>query len=206
MKVEVGIISHDPGALLERCLESLVRFPAGLEYKLVLQLTAGSNAENWNRLRSKMNGDLLCIMEDDTAVIRPNWLKSLVETMMIHEKCGILMPIETKDGETPDPGFEMWMNKTQIIEQSYGFCNLIRKEVKIEADEKMEYFVDSDLSFQARVLGWDVMCNGHVLMLHGGDDRLSTVNGIDEKQEKDKKYISDKWRPQVVGMKGEKRS
>ena len=68
MQVEVGIISHKPqgNELLERCIQSLIRVNAGVSYNLILQLTPGSYAENWNRLMARANADFVCVLEDDT--------------------------------------------------------------------------------------------------------------------------------------------
>jgi GT2 family glycosyltransferase len=193
MRIQVGILSHNPGEMLERCLRSLIRIPAGIEYELKLQLTEGSNAENWNRLYHSCDADLICMLEDDTAAIRPLWLKSMVETMMFDPNCGVVMPIETKDEINPDPGFKQWMNKTSQIQQVYGFCCLWRRFEWLKADEKLTYFVDIDNGYQLQRKGYDALCNGHVMMLHGGPDRLSEDADIVKRQEKDRKYLIEKW-------------
>lgn len=194
MKVQVGVISHKPGDLFERCMESLVRIPAGIDYELKLQLTEGSNAENWNRLMERCDAEFVCVLEDDTAALKPFWLKSLVQTMVDYPACGIVMPVETKDGKEADPGFIRWLNKTQAVEQTYGFCNLIRKKVGLKADENLKYFVDVDLSYQAMNKGWQCVCNGHVWMLHGSPEgRMSTDAEILKLQEKDHLYMVEKW-------------
>ena len=194
MKIQVGIISHKPGKLFERCIQGLIQVDAGVDYELLLQLTSGTCAENWNRLYRRMDSDFLCVLEDDTAAIRPMWLKSLVSTMKMYPQCGIVMPIETKDGEHADPGFVPWLNKTIPVAQVFGFCNLIRKGVKLEADEKLTYFNDIDLGYQAQAQGWQTLCNGHVWMLHGGDEkRLSNAQDIEIFQVKDMQYMAHKW-------------
>jgi hypothetical protein len=142
------------------------------------------------------SGDFVCILEDDTAALRPFWLKSMIETMAMYPKCGMLMPVESKDGINPDQGFLQWMNGHYKIQNIYGFCNLIRKGVNIVADEKMTYFTDIDNGYQAASQGWDLMINGHVMMRHGSDvlhDRLSGKADILEKQKKDTEYLKQKW-------------
>lgn len=193
--VTVGIISHKPGEMLERCLKSLAEIPAGIPYDLKLQAGEGTNAQNWNRLWKKCEGaDFICMLEDDTAAIRPMWLLGLVETLRKHPVFGIVMPIETKDGVREDPGYTELLNATTRVAQTYGFCNLIRKGVRLEADESLTYFVDIDLAFQALEQGWELGCNGHVWMLHGAQNgRLSQAADIEAKQEKDKLYLQRKW-------------
>lgn len=195
MKIQVGVISYKPGEMLQRCLDGLVRVQAGIDYELVLQLTEGSNAENWNRLMERCDADFICILEDDTAPLKPFWLKSLVEPMKTWSDAGIIMPIETKDGQHEDPGFTRWLNTTTEVEQTYGFCNLIRREIGLKADEKLTYYVDIDLALQARAKGWKCLCNGHVWMLHGNQNggRMSDDPGIKEVQASDMKYLQEKW-------------
>ena len=195
IRIDLGIISHKPGPMLERCLQSLIAIPAGVSYRLLLQLTPGTNSENWNRLFKRCEADFICILEDDTAAIRPFWLKSMVETMLTYPQAGIVMPVETKDGMYSDLGFRQWLNKTVMVDQTFGFCNLIRKGVQLEADENLTYFVDIDLAYQARAKGWHCLCNGHVWLLHGSPekDRLSDMVDLREKQEKDRLYLAEKW-------------
>lgn len=193
-KVQVGIISHKPGTMLARCLDSLVRHEAGIDYKLLIQTGPGSNAENWNLLVDRANCEYLCVMEDDTAALRPMWLASLVETMELHPGAAIVMPIETKDGLVPDLGFKQWCDKTSIVPATYGFCNLIRMGAGLRADEKLTYFVDVDLSNQALAAGWQCYCNGHVWMLHGSKDgRMSADPNIEVLQAIDRAYMESKW-------------
>uniref|UniRef100_A0A6H1ZGM5 Glycosyltransferase n=1 Tax=viral metagenome TaxID=1070528 RepID=A0A6H1ZGM5_9ZZZZ len=194
MNITIGIMSHEPSELLERCLKSLIDIDAGVPYELKLQLTPGTNPENWNRLFAKCNGDLVCMLEDDTAALRPMWLKSLVDTMLRFPDCGLVMPVETKDGIRPDPGFVPWLNKTSQVIQTFGFCNLIRKGIDLKADENLTYFVDIDLAYQIQQANWKCYCNGHVQMLHGATQgRLSNASDIIEKQREDREYLAKKW-------------
>jgi hypothetical protein len=199
MQVEVGIISHKPqdNELLERCIKSLIRTPAGVPYNLILQFTPGSYAENWNRLMARANAEFVCILEDDTAAIRPMWLRSLAGTMVQHRDAAIVMPIETKDGRHADPGFRAWQDKLTQIPATYGFCNLIRREVGLEADENLTYFTDVDLAYQAYDKGWTCLCNGHVWLLHGAEEGRMTSperDDLDEIQKPDKDYLEEKWK------------
>jgi len=197
--LELGIISHKPqdNPLLERCIQSLIRVNAGLQYNLILQLTPGTYAQNWNRLMARVNADFVCIIEDDTAAIKPMWLRSLVRTMAQFRDAAIIMPIETKDHVNPDPGFKQWMDKTVEVHTTFGFCNLVRKEAGLKADENLEnYFVDIDLAYQARAKGWRTICNGHVWMLHGADEgRVSSPeqDDLEEKQKPYRDYLQKKW-------------
>lgn len=198
--IEVGIISHKPqdNELLERCLQSLIRIPAGVTYNLILQFTSGSYAENWNRLMDRVNADFVCILEDDTAAIRPMWLRSLGRTMNQYRDCGLVMPIETKDGRVPDAGFKGWLDKITNLDRSYGFCNLIRTEVDLIADVNLgNYFIDADLANQVLFNSYRLLCNGHVWMLHGAEKGRVSSPGQDdllEKQRPAKKYFQRKWK------------
>jgi GT2 family glycosyltransferase len=201
MKVQVGVISHKPGKLFERCMESLTRHYAGIDYGLILQLTEGSNAQNWNRLIDRADCDLLAVLEDDTAVLRPLWLFSLVESMKNLDEAGIIMPVETKDGSNPDPGFVRWLDQTSQVHHTYGFCNLFRMEAMqdIRADENLTYFVDIDLAYQIQAKGWQCYCNGHVWMLHGDTaGRMSTNPDIEAMQAVDRAYMERKWQGEAL--------
>lgn len=200
MKVTVGIISHKPGVMLERCLQSLVDIPAGIHFDLKVQISEGTNPQNWNRLWEKCTGDLVCMLEDDTAPLKPMWLKSLVQTMQDATDAGLVMPIETKDGTLADQGFVQWLNRTSEIPQSYGFCNLIRRDLPLRADESLTYFVDIDLARQVQECGARLICNGHVWMLHGdpAGGRLSNAENIRETQAKDMEYLHGKWGQRIL--------
>jgi GT2 family glycosyltransferase len=197
MKVQVGVISHKPGKLFERCMESLTRHYAGMDYGLILQLTEGSNAQNWNRLIDRADCDFLLVLEDDTAVLKPLWLSSLVESMKYFDEAGIIMPIKTKDGSTPDADFVQWLDKTSQVHATYGFCNLFRMEAMrdIQADESLDYFVDVDLAYQIQAKGWKCYCNGHVWMLHGDTKgHMSTNPDIEAMQAIEMEYLEQKWK------------
>lgn len=194
MKIDVGIISHKPGPLLDRCITGLIEKEAGIKYNLLLQISEGTVTQNWNRLIDRCKGDFICILEDDTVPIHNYWLRNMVDTMTLYEECAIVMPIETKDGTYADPGFTKWMNKQSIVTETYGFCNLIRRDVGLRADENLTYFHDIDLSNQAIAKGHICICNGFVMMQHGGPDRMSNAPDIMTKQSKDKDYLAAKWR------------
>lgn len=198
MKIQLGIICHEPvnNPLLERCLQSLTRVPAGIEYELLLQLTSGSHAENWNRLVDRCDADFICIMEDDTAALKPFWLKSMIETMLCYKDAGIVMPIETKDGSAPDPGFKRWLDVTLPVASTFAFCNVIRRDVGLRADENLKWFVDIDLAKQAQHLGWQCYVNGHVWLLHGSPEgRLNSPDreNLQELQRPCWEYFTNKW-------------
>jgi GT2 family glycosyltransferase len=200
LSVELGIISHAPAEneLLERCIQSLIRIPAGVKFNTILQFTPGTYAENWNRLMDRVNADFVCIIEDDTAALKPMWLRSMLRVMMQVRDCAIVMPIETKDGRNPDPGFVRWLDKVMTVQATFGFCNLIRKEAGLRADEALgNYFVDTDLTNQAYEKGWRAVCCGHVWMLHGAEEgRVSSPEQTDleEKQKSAREYFKKKWK------------
>lgn len=198
MKITVGVYTHNPGAMLERCLKSLIDVPAGMAYDLKLQIGPGSCAENWNAIWEKgRDADFLCIIEDDTAAIKPFWLRSLVDAMMVYPRCGLMMPIETKDGMYPDPGFRAWMNKIVPVPAAYGFCNLFRrKELDLRSDVELAYFNDIDLAYQVQAQGRECMAQGHVMLLHGDPttDRISNAPD-EERQAQDREYLERKWMP-----------
>lgn len=197
--VEVGVISYKPqdNELLERCLQSLIRISAGVPYNLILQLTQGTYAENWNRLMERANADFVCVLEDDTAAMRPMWLRSMARTLQQNRDCGIVMPIETKDGRVPDPGFKQWLDKVSYLDRTYGFCNLIRNNIGLEADPNLgNYFIDIDLANQALFNNYKLLCNGHVWLLHGASEgRVSSPEQDDlvEKQKPAREYFQHKW-------------
>jgi hypothetical protein len=202
--VEVGILCHKPqgNELLERCLQSLIRVEAGVKYNLILQLDPVSHAENWNRLMERANADFICVLEDDTAALRPFWLRSLVETMYLRPDAAIVMPIETKDGTIPDNGFRPWLDSISPVHSTFGFCNVLRRKAGLRADENLTYFVDIDLSRQAWENGWSCYCNGHVWLLHGAPTGRVTSpdkqeEGLEEKQKPDRDYLADKWKGKI---------
>lgn len=194
MKIQVGVISHKQGPMLERCLNSLIKVTAGIDYELILQLEKGTHSDNWNRLFSRFDADFICILEDDAAAIMPNWLKGLIEIMVSQPEIGIVMPIESKDGVRADPGFLRWMNAVTNINELYGFCNVIRKGVDIICDDHVVYFADQDLGLQAMKKGWKLAAYGHTMILHGDADSGRISNKPDEERQKaDAAYFQKKW-------------
>jgi GT2 family glycosyltransferase len=199
-KVTVGIISHKPGEMLERCVRHLCNvkeYPAGVPFDVKLQLTEGSHAENWNRLMERCETDFVCVLEDDTAPLQPFWLATMLNVMERNPIAAIVMPIETKDAETkePDPGFKKWRDVTVTVPVTYAFCNLVRRSCGLVADEKLNYFVDVDLALQSTSKGFVNIVSGHVLMLHGTQNggRMSDDAEKRSRQRVDSAYMAQKW-------------
>lgn len=201
MKVQIGIICHDPlnNEPLEKCLDALARFDAGIQFELLCQFTEGSHPQNWNRLVDRADADVICILEDDIAVMNHLWLLALSRTMWTYPRAGLVMPILTKDGKDAWQGFEGWIDKTIPVPQIFTFCNMVRLKAGLRADENLTYFVDTDLTLQAHAAGYETLCNGHVWAWHHLDDKsLSEAPDKLEIQAKDKAYLAEKW-PQPKG-------
>jgi hypothetical protein len=196
-KVQVGIICHDPidNREFEKCLTAMANHNAGVEFDLLLQLTEGKHAVNWNRLIDRADADFICVVEDDMTVMSDLWLLSMLKTMALFPEAALVMPILTKDGVNPWEGFEHLLGKTAPVPIIYTFFNMVRLEAGLRADENLTYFVDVDLTYQAQRKGFQTLCNGHFMTWHHeGPGSLSIAGDLKEIQVKDRAYLANKWK------------
>ncbi len=217
-RVSVLIPTHDQPELLETCVSGLLertnypdieiligdnRSESAAALELFRRLRRDSRvrvetidtAFNWsalnNRLAALATGDVLVLMNDDVAVIGPDWLDEIVR-QITRDGVGIvgarlLYPDGTlqhggmvlsemaathvlRSAREEEPGYMGQLALTRDLSAVTGACLAIRRPVFAAlggADESFDHTCnDVDLCLRARAAGWRVVWTPHAVLTH----------------------------------------
>ena len=179
MNVAVGIASRigpQDNPLLKRCMESLQKVDAGMPFEFRLELghffTRGEKRQRVFAYAKQRNFKYVCILEDDTVILQPGWLYSMIATFVADPTVGMLNPLETKDGTFPG-GPE---NVRGIVSEGvkmYGFCIVYAMDWDPMYDPKVTHLDDLGMSLLCRSKGRRLAICGHTTLQHTKEPFLS---------------------------------
>lgn len=226
-KVSIIISTKDNISILKRCLKSIekntnyknweliivnndskknetISYLKSLPYT-ILNYNAPFNFSKMNNLATKYaKGEYLLFLNDDIAVLDPNWLDELV-SLCNQKDVGIVGPklihsdhsiqhagmifLKTGAGFHPfyrtfheSSGYHGFLNVTREYSAVTGACLLIKKELfeKVDLfDENFDvYYGDSDLCLKIRQLGYYVLYTPNTLLLHEGSAKIRESTSV----------------------------
>jgi len=176
MNVVIGIASRQENPLLKRCVESVANTDAGIPFELRVELGSFfTRGEKRQRIftRAKKDGtQYVCILEDDTVILQPGWLASLVIPCVAEPTVGMVNPLESKDGTYPGGVPEVQNVLTESV-KLYGFCILYNMAWDPAYDPLVTHLDDLGMSLLCRSKGYRLALTGHTTVQHTKEPFLS---------------------------------
>src|SRR5512139_3278762 len=125
--VIVGIVSRqgpDKNPLIKRLIKSINDVDPGMSIHLQVELgeqfSRGEKRQRIFALAHRRKVEYVCILEDDTEIVAPNWIAHLVSVAATGNEIGMVNPGETRDGiRLANP---MLQGKVIEVPNLYGFC------------------------------------------------------------------------------------
>ncbi|MFE8048557.1 glycosyltransferase [Brenneria goodwinii] len=252
--VSIIIPTKDRLPMLVACVTSLMEKTRYKNYELLIvdnhsetpeaqQWLAGLAKVNPQRIRvlsyphpfnfSAMNnlaareahGDYLLLLNNDTAVIQPDWLDNMLNHAQRPEVGIVGAKLLYPDGRIQHGGVVMGIGPTEVadhpfagseankagymqrllVDQNYtvvsAACLMIRKSVYFEVnglDEQVfkTKFSDVDLCLKVSELGYLTVWTPFALLIHEGQVSLQTVDKTALQSER--KSMHERWLPQIV--------
>lgn len=246
-KVSIVIPSRDNGALLVRCVESVLDKTDYVNFELlivdnqsVLPYTAQvletlsstervtvieydqpfnfSAINNW--AINKVNGSVVCLLNDDTEVVDPGWLREMVSLVQFQEVGAVGAKLLYDDGtvqhagvllgqggvaghyfkflDANEPGYFGRNQVTHCVSAVTGACLVVRKEVFDEVGGLDEAnlgvaFNDVDLCLRIQERGyWNVFTPYSVLIHHESKSR-GLRDAHSARHRKETEYMIQRW-------------
>lgn len=176
--VIVGIVSRqgpDKNPLIKRLIKSINDVDPGMSIHLQVELgeqfTRGEKRQRIFSLAERRKIEYVCILEDDTEIVAPNWVAHLVSVAATGNEIGMVNPGETRDGiRLANP---MMQGKVVEAPNLYGFCILYKMDWKPFYDPKITWLDDMAMSLQCRSKGRRLACCGGTMVRHTKEPFLS---------------------------------
>jgi len=206
----------------KECIKSLNKYkePSRVE---IIAIEAGirpdfNHSKELNRALKIVDYENILIIDDDI-IFLPGWFKNYLKIIEndYEKKIGIIGAtlfnnkgkiIHTGGLISPQYfGYEIGETIQGIIERDYvaSAFMFIRRDLinKIKFDENLKkYGMDSDLCFQARQLGYKVVCSGDIKAIHNINSTKKKIGNLNILLQDDKKYFYKKWKyPYVTNEK-----
>jgi len=170
---------------------------ASLNYKIITSKELFNFSKVNNKAVKESSGDLLLFLNDDVAVLKNDWLDNLVG-IILQQNIGAVCPklifsdntiqfagmalLKTGSGFHPflkypsfDPGYFGMANVSRECSAVTAACLLTRKSIFDEIDgfdETLDlYYGDTDLCFKIRHLGYSVIYDANMVLLHEGSSK-----------------------------------
>lgn len=154
------------------------------------------------------------ILNND-AVVHPEALRSLVQTMRDHHRCGIvssyIYDAEHRENLCFTGGGEVTLGRHRTDrsekprkERWVTFCSVLIRAEMIQQIGLLDpnYFLvcsDSDLCYTARARGWDILSDPGSTVYHHEEHGISRIQNTDpdmdlrKKMVSDQRYFQEKW-------------
>lgn len=225
--VAIIIPTKDNVGLLRRCINSIKNKTSYKNYQIVIidnnsvktetlsylsslphKIIKYESSFNFSKLNnlaaSKINADYLLFLNDDTAVIEPEWLTELVSTCQ-QKEIGIVGPklvysnnliqhagitlLDTGAGFHPLQGinadsleYHGFVNVARNYSSVTGACLLIKKKIFEDIghfDDQFDlYYGDVDLCFKTIEKGYRVVYTPHAKLLHEGSSKIKEQSSV----------------------------
>lgn len=251
--VSIIIPTKDQFALLERCVRSLLEKTAYPHYEILLVDNGSTDpaACTWldglagmgdarirvlryrqpfnyaamnNLAVSEARGDYLVLLNNDTAVVRGDWLDALLnhaqrpEVGVVGAKllypngqvqhAGLLLGLQGMAGyafsraEADAPGYMHRLEIDQNYSAVSGACMVVRRSVYEElggmnAEDFPLLCGDIDLCLRARAAGYLTVWTPHAVLLHDKGASLTALppQGFDRERERAQNLMCERWLP-----------
>ncbi len=169
---------------------------------------------------SKAKGEFLLFLNDDVEVVSPNWLEGFLSLGLLESTGVVGGKLLLSDGKIQDCGGLVWkngnawnygrnnipddpgLNYVRDVDYISGSCLFVRKEIfdKVGGfDRKFDpaYWEDTDLCFSIRKLGYQILYQPLVSLIHyeGSTQGTSTDSGLKSYQVENLKKFQEKWQP-----------
>lgn len=254
--VSIIIPSKDQFPLLERCVSSLLEKTAYSHYEILLvdNGSAEAAAQSWldglaglgdprirvlrypapfnfsamnNLAASEARGDYLLLLNNDTAVIRGDWLDALlnhaqrpevgvVGAKLLHangkvQHAGLLLGLYGTAGQPfvgLDANAQGYMHRLEI-DQNYGAvsaaCMMVRRSLYeelggMDAAAFPFTYADWDLCLRARSAGYLTVWTPHSVLLHEGGASQPLVPTEEQQRQHDRslEILHERWLPALA--------
>lgn len=184
--IDIFVICYERTAMLERCLEGIRKYTAGIKHRVVIVEGRRSAAENRNIALSKVTSAWFVMMDDDV-VVTPGWLETMLS--FIDDKVGQIQPkllfangkifsaekvFTTPWGDNTVVGMgekdKGQFNYVRVSELLSGTCCLyniqVLKTCSFDTDYEGAQWEDCDFSMQIRREGFHLLYCGEAKVHH----------------------------------------
>jgi hypothetical protein len=172
MLIEVGIVvrSRKGNPWLERLLASLQSVENGFT-NIAVRIEEGeilTKIEKKIRLFRNSTAKYLCFLEDDTEVLLPGWLHSMVNVASVDPTIAIVGPQEVKALGVSEVALQQELRaECSEVLCLGGFCQLLHRELLDPGwDPRISRMDDLYLCLLARSRGYRVVLNKQAIVRH----------------------------------------
>ena len=179
MNVAIGIASRvgpKDNPLLKRCIESITSTDPGIPFEMRIEtggpFTRGEKRQRIFNWAKQNNVQFVCILEDDTEMIQPGWLLSLVIPCISEPMVGMVNPLESRNGTYPG-GAPNVQNIVREAVTMFGFCILYNMVWDPVYDPMVTHLDDLGMALLCRSKGYRLAITGHTTVRHSKEPFFS---------------------------------